>query len=155
MKRSLQLLNALLCLGFLSTAVYADDTSAFITGQYSAGLRTKEMMHMIDTNKDGTISKDEWVAYQNRVFTALDKNKDGFLEPAEFMSSSDNVIPFATIAYSRALRNKEMFDKLDTDHDGKISREEFLDYQMKVFDMMDVRKKQQLSTADFILNDNH
>jgi Ca2+-binding EF-hand superfamily protein len=153
MKRSSQfsLVCVLVCFGLPVTTVYADDTAAFITGRYASGLRTTEMMHIIDTNKDGKISKDEWIAYQDRVFTALDKDKDGFLESGEFMSASDNTIPFATIAYSSGLRTKEMFSKLDVNGDGKISRDEFLNYQMKVFDMMDTGKKQELSVADFIV----
>lgn len=152
MKRSPQLsLVCALLLGLSAGVVCADDNAAFITGGYASGLRTMDMMHIIDTNKDGKVSKDEWIAYQERVFTALDKNKDGFLEPEEFMSASDNVIPFATIAYSKGLRNKEMFSKLDANGDGKISHEEFLNYQMKVFDMMNTGKKEELSVSDFIV----
>ena len=38
-------------------------------------------MHMIDANKEWKISKEERVAYQTRMFKALDKNGDGFLTP--------------------------------------------------------------------------
>src|SRR2546430_12249625 len=47
--------------GLAYTAVYADDMVSFATGGYAAGLRTMEMMHIIDTNKD------EWIAFQDRV----------------------------------------------------------------------------------------
>jgi hypothetical protein len=33
-----------------------------------------------------------------------------------------------------------MFGKIDTDGDGRISREEFIRYQMKIFDMMDTSR---------------
>jgi hypothetical protein len=35
----------------------ADDVVSFATGGYAPGLRTKEMMDKIDTNRDGTISQ--------------------------------------------------------------------------------------------------
>jgi Ca2+-binding EF-hand superfamily protein len=132
--------------------VYAESTVLYPTQGYIEGLRTKDEMHMIDANHDGMVSRDEWKAYQERVFDVMDKKKTGFLTPEEFfMSADDNVIPFATLAYSKGLRTKEMFAKIDADKDGKISKQEFVDYQMKVFDTMDTKKAQQLGVADFIL----
>lgn len=151
-KKSLVFIGLLLAAGGAYTAASADDMVLYATPGYIEGLRTKEMMHMIDTNKDGMVSKDEWLAYQGKVFDALDKDKDGFLEPAEFYGASVNtVIPFATLAYTHGLMTKEMFGKLDANGDGKVSREEFLSYQSKIFEMMDSHKKQQLSVADFIV----
>jgi len=44
-----------------------------------------------------------------------------------------------------------MFGKIDANHDGKVSRDEFISYQAKIFDMMDTSKKQELGIADFIV----
>ena len=147
------LITALLTLCALAAgAAYAEDMVLYATPGYIEGLRTKDMMHMIDTDKDGTVSKDEWLAYQERVFVALDKDKDGFLEPSEFYGPSNgNVIPFATLGYAHGLMSKEMFGKIDANGDGKVSKEEYLAFQMKIFDMMDSHKKQQLGVADFIV----
>jgi EF hand domain-containing protein len=146
-------LTALLALGTIAaSAAFAQDMVLYATPGYLEGLRTKEMMHMIDTDKDGTVSKDEWIAYQERVFVALDKNKDGFLETDEFYGPvSTNVIPFATLGYAHGLMTKEMFGKIDANGDGKVSKDEYLAFQMKIFDMMDAHKKQQLGVADFIV----
>ena len=146
-------LTALLSLCAVAcSAANAEDMVLYATPGYIEGLRTKEMMHMIDADKDGTVSKDEWLTYQERVFVALDKDKDGFLEPSEFYGSTDaNVIPFATLGYAHGLMSKEMFGKIDANGDGKVSKEEYLAFQMKIFDMMDSHKKQQLGVADFIV----
>src|SRR5438045_8387329 len=98
--------------GLLTATAFADDMVSFATGGYAAGLRTMEMMHIIDTNKDGKISKDEWIAFQDRVFTALDKDKSGFLEVGEVYATRTDAIAFATAGYSRGLRTKEMFGKI-------------------------------------------
>jgi Ca2+-binding EF-hand superfamily protein len=132
-------------------AAAAEDMVLYATQGYIEGLRTKEMMHKIDTDNDGFVSKAEWIAYQTRVFKALDKDGDGFLEPEEFFAKpNDTVIPFATLGYAHGLMTKQMFGKIDSNGDGKLSEQEFLDYQMKIFDMMDAHQKQQLGVADFI-----
>jgi hypothetical protein len=123
----------------------------YATEGYLEGLRTKAMMEKMDVNSDGVVSKDEWLAYEGRVFDALDTNKDGYLEPAEFyQTANDHVIPFATPEYSHGLMTKEMFNKIDINRDGRISKREFLDYQGKLFDMMDHSKKRELGVGDFI-----
>lgn len=137
--------------GLLSSAAFADDMVSFATGGYATGLRTMEMMHMIDTNKDGMVSKDEWVAYQERVFTALDKNGDGSLDTEEFYGHPMPV-SFATGGFSRGLETKQMFGKIDANGDGKVSHEEYIAFQVKVFEMMDTKKAHELSPSDFIVN---
>lgn len=127
----------------------ADDSVALATGGYATALRTMEMMHMIDANKDGKVSKDEWIAYQTRLFMALDKNGDGFLDVEEFYGNP-KAVDFATGGYAHALETKQMFGRIDANGDGKVSREEYLNFQMQVWDMMDTKKKQELGVADFI-----
>jgi Ca2+-binding EF-hand superfamily protein len=147
-----RLVPAAMLMALVGTALNianADDTVSFATGGYATGLRTMEMMHMIDSNKDGKISKDEWVAYQNRVFTALDKNHDGFLDADEFFGHP-NTIDFATGGFSQGLETKQMFGKIDANGDGKVSRDEYINFQMKIFEMMDTNKKHELGVADFI-----
>lgn len=128
----------------------AEDMASFATGGYSRGLRTMDEMHMIDTDKDGTVSKKEWIAYQEKVFAALDKDKEGLVDEKEFLSPSKEMASLATGGYARGLQTREMMHKIDKDGDGKVSHDEFIGYQNEVFDMMDTAKKGMLGPQEFL-----
>jgi EF hand/EF-hand domain pair len=122
----------------LSAVSTADDLASFATGGYARGLRSEEMMHKVDTNGDGMVSKEEWVAFQEKVFAMLDKHKTGVVDAKEFVSpGGGDIASFATGGYARGLRSEAMMHKIDTDSDGTVSHDEFIAYQIKVFDMMD------------------
>src|SRR5690242_10101554 len=108
--------------GLVVVTAFADDMVSFATGGYATGLRTIEMMHMIDANKDGMVTKDEWVAYQEDVFKALDKNGDGSLDAEEFYGHPKPV-SFATGGYARGLETQQMLGKIDANGDGKVSQD--------------------------------
>jgi len=128
----------------------ADDMVSFATGGYATGLRTAETMHAIDTDGDGTVSQEEWTAFQNRVFSALDKNNTGFIDAKEFYGEPMSMGSVAPGSFIRGLRTKDMYMKIGPNAEGKISREEFLRYQQKIFDMMDKDKNKQLTAGEFI-----
>jgi hypothetical protein len=134
----------------VATLAHADDMVSFATGGYARGLRTMAEMHKIDTDGDGTVSKAEWLAYQEKVFATLDKNKSGVVDEKEFLSPSSDMATFATGGYARGLQTKAMMHKIDTDNDGTVSHDEFIAYQTKVFDMMDKNKNGSLGPQEFL-----
>jgi hypothetical protein len=102
------------------SAVAQDPVVSFATGGYARGLRTQEMMSVIDTDGDGMISRAEWDAFQEKVFKTLDAR----------------ITTFATGGYARGLDSTELARKIDTNGDGWISHDEWMTYQGKVFDLM-------------------
>jgi len=129
---------------------HADDMTSFATGGYARGIRTMTEMHKIDTDGDGSVSKAEWLAYQEKVFAVLDKNKTGLVDEKEFLSPSIEMATFATGGFARGLQTKPMMHKIDTDGDGTVSHDEFIAYQSKVFDMMDKNKNGSLGPQEFL-----
>ena len=128
----------------------ADDMVSLATGGYARGLRTMSEMHKIDTDGDGSISRAEWLAYQEKVFAALDKNHAGVVDEKEFLTPSSDLVTFATGGYAHGLQTKAMMHKIDTDGDGTVSHDEFIAYQSKVFDMMDSNKSGTVGSHDFL-----
>jgi hypothetical protein len=121
-----------------SSASLADDMASFATGGYARGLRSEKLLAKMDTDGDHMMSKDEWLAFQEKIFTMLDKKKTGMLDAKTFVDKTGgDVATFATGGYARGLRSKAMMHKIDTDGDGTISHDEYIAYQSKVFDMLD------------------
>ena len=69
-----------------SLPTLADDMVSFATAGYASGLRTPEVMHKIDTNGDGMVSREEWLAFHEKVFTMLDTSKTGKVDAKQFIS---------------------------------------------------------------------
>ena len=94
----------------------------------------------LDTNHDGVFSKEEIEAARQKIFDRIDANHDG-------VATSDEIEAFKVEARQRAAKRlarfadrmqqmpspAERMAAMDTNHDGKISREEFVDRSMPWF----------------------
>jgi len=82
-----------------------------------------------DLDKDGRLSVDEFMAYQQTIFTAADKNADQMLDVTELMTVVQPPAPVAaaTPELGPVQRRQAMagfFTRLDVDGDGKVSESE-------------------------------
>ena len=119
------------------SATAQDAVASFATGGYARGLRSNEMMSIIDTDNDGLISRTEWDAYQEKVFTVLDSRKRGKLDTKIFARRTQaRITSLATGGYARGLDSTELARKIDSNGDGWISHDEWMAYQGKIFDLM-------------------
>jgi hypothetical protein len=55
----------------------------------------KQLLLLIDTNKTGKVTKQEWMKFMEAEFDRLDKNKSGELDAKELAQSRLRVSPFA------------------------------------------------------------
>jgi len=72
--------------------------------------------HLWDLDHNGTYTCDEWKEYARRIFNQADRNHDGYLDAAEFK----------TIRQASAVFKEAELAYFDDNHDGRISREEFV-----------------------------
>jgi EF hand len=57
----------------------------------------KQLLLLIDTNKSGKISKQEWMKFMEAEFDRLDKDKTGELDAKELTQSKLRVSQFVTV----------------------------------------------------------
>jgi hypothetical protein len=68
-----------------SCVALADDVVSFATGGYASGIRSGELTHKMNTSGNGMLTKDEWLAFQAKLFAMLDKKKKGVIDaPRDF-----------------------------------------------------------------------
>ena len=85
------------------------------------------LLQRADTNKDGLISRDEFLAWRAERYARLDSNQDGVLDENDARQR----------ARERMERRGNIREEFDTDQDGKISKEEFINGPTPVFDQAD------------------
>jgi hypothetical protein len=124
-------------LTFPFVSIAADTVVSFATGGYASSLRSEELMKKM-SDGTGMLTKDEWIAFHEKIFTMIDKRHTGVIDSEEYISATGGgVVTFATGGYARGLRSKDMMEKIDADRDGTISHAEFMTYLTRLFDMMD------------------
>jgi hypothetical protein len=69
------------------TAMPAAAQSTFPSAaqEFSSYFWTERMMRVMDTNKDGTVSRDEFMGYMGKQYDMMDTGKKGMLTSQQFM----------------------------------------------------------------------
>jgi Ca2+-binding EF-hand superfamily protein len=113
----------------VSTVVAADPS------EFARGNMMRFDVAEMDANHDGKISKDEFMAYGETMWGRMSGGKDS-------VSVADAGKDFAS-------GNMNFNAKaMDTDHDGTISKDEFLKYGEAKWNKMDTGGKGMMSVAD-------
>ena len=103
-----------------------------ILGAGGKDLTLEEIFALMDTDKSGTVTRDELRTHKMGVFFQLDRNGDGELTRDEVPGMTD-----------------EEFQAIDTDGDGKISGYEFNQSKVTEFDTMDLNGDGVITLEEF------
>lgn len=130
---------------FRTAAVATAATAAILSGAAMAqagrnGARAFEQLQAADLDKDGAISRAELLQSRESHWQKLDRNKDG-------MFSQDDLPAIAKSKWDGD-RLLQMRTRLDTNKDGRISRAEFVNGPMPMFDAADTNKDGKVDAAE-------
>ena len=111
---------------------------------------TEELIKMMDSNKDGKLSKEEVKGPLKDDFSKIDTNKDGFLTKAELDKAPK---PESKGGKQEASKKKEpsideLIKTMDANTEGKLSKEEAKGPLEKDFAKIDTNKDGFLSKAE-------
>jgi Ca2+-binding EF-hand superfamily protein len=124
----------------------------------SAESRGPALMRLLDANRDGRISQAEW-AKAGEVFGRLDVNGDGELDPRELFGFSPEMTPPGAGRMERPedrgrpgavtpAQSRAFFDRLDSNKDGKLSKEEAPPRMRERFDRFDADNDGQVTAEE-------
>jgi hypothetical protein len=88
-------------------------------------------LEQADANHDGKVTKQEYIDARAAQFARMDRNGDGFIDAADMREDANERGQRA----AAALRGR-----IDSNGDGKISKEEFVNAPTMVFDKFDANK---------------
>lgn len=93
-----------------------------------------------DSNKDGLVSRDEFIAARAGQFNRLDRNGDGFIDDAD--------IPKRLLARRQQQGGGQVLAQFDTNGDGRVSKDEFVSGPTPLFDQADANHDGMLDSQE-------
>ncbi len=104
------------------------------TGTDLAMLLSYSFINKADTDLDGKVSRDEWLAFARTWFLVMDEDYTGQLTPDQFLAKFRLLITPVSIADGRThqtygkddpagIIGRDFFAAMDDDHEGKLTQE--------------------------------
>jgi hypothetical protein len=108
----------------------------------TAEAEVQRLLRLMDKDKNGAVSKDEFMEYMSQTFDRLDVNRSGQIERNELSKAE---FPFGRGTSAAAATDvRQLLRLMDKDVNGTVSKEEFMEYMSQTFDRLDVNRSDQL-----------
>lgn len=139
--------SILACAGLLVFATVAEARPAHRGGDP----KVAELIRLMDRDKNGVVSKGEFMSFMSAEFDRLDKNRSGSLSAAEFSRSA--LARRNGRAEARTVEG--LIRQMDRNHTGEVEKDEFMQFVSEEFDRIDADRSgtltgQELSTSVFV-----
>lgn len=118
---------------------------AVVTAGAGAHPYDKDALGKFDSNGDGKVTREEFLAASKERFERMDADKNGKISSEELRSY---------MIERRDARIQDKFKRIDADNDGNVSRDEYLEHKRRQaeqhFSRMDADGDGKLTTAEFM-----
>lgn len=101
--------------------------------------RDRMSFEQMDSNGDGRVTREELRAAREQMFAKRDRNRDGYLDKADLPKRA---------ARRMGDRGAELRERIDSNGDGRISKEEFVNGDTLLFDMADKNSDGELDAEE-------
>lgn len=125
----------------LAAFLAAGGTASAQTAAEPAAPRRPALMRQFDSNGDGRVTQDEFLAASRQRFDAADRDRDGALSAAElpaFLRPANARAPSETQRERLDRRAGAMIRRLDSNRDGRLSFDELSVELVRRFHRRDV-----------------
>jgi Ca2+-binding EF-hand superfamily protein len=135
-------LTLLLAIGLaaLASAFFLFSVTTLASAQNVDVSRIVERMRAADSDKDGAVTRQEFLSHRSAQFARFDRNDDGYL-------SSNDVPRFARRRANG--KGQTLAAEFDSNGDGRVTRAEFVDGPTLGFDRMDANGDDVVARAEF------
>ena len=145
--RYLMFVSLLLPLSLPAVAAPGDPAPTAPPGQARPASSERGVMRY-DSNKDGTVTIEEWRAGQQARFKRLDTNNDGKLTQDELFARTPAIGNSVLPTDRQASRQSAYFQRLDADKDGVVTLVEFMAQGERNFARCDIDKNGRIDAAE-------
>ena len=98
-------------------------------------------LEFADANKDGKVTRQEYIDARAAQFARMDRNGDGVVDDADSRERAEQS------AMAKRMANA-MRGRIDANSDGKISKDEFVNAPTMLFDRFDADKNGELDARE-------
>ncbi len=106
-----------------------------------AQAREGSAIEQADANQDGKVTRQEYIDARAAQFVRMDRNGDGVVDDADSRERAEQS------AMAKRMANAAR-GRIDSNSDGKISKEEFVNAPTMLFDRFDADKNQELDAKE-------
>jgi hypothetical protein len=103
--------------------------------------RDGDAIEHADANKDGKVTRQEYIDARAAQFARMDRNGDGVVDETDSRERADQSAVGKRVAAA-------MRGRIDTNSDGKISKDEFVNAPTMLFDKFDADKNGELDAKE-------
>jgi len=131
-----------LCMALIFAGCAASDAAFALNRRAVAGgeEQVRQLLTLMDTDRNGMVSRAEFMRFMEAEFNRLDIDHNGELDPAELAHTQ--------IWVAGAGRVEQLLRLMDKDRNGKVSRAEYMQFMEAEFNRLDVDRSGELSPQE-------